>query len=482
MLVAGVDSSTQSCKVLIRDAETGQLVRSGSAKHPDGTEIHPDHWWGALQEAVQRAGGLDDVAALSIGGQQHGMVVLDADGEVIRPALLWNDTRSAPAAEELIAEIGSARGNGPDDGARVWAQQIGTVPVASITATKLRWLANAEPDNAARVAAVALPHDWLTWMLAGGPAAGLNALATDRSDASGTGYFSTPQGTYDREILSLALRRDAADVILPRVITPEGTAGVTVANGTIPAGIALGAGCGDNAGAALGLEMALGDVSISIGTSGVVAAVTGVPAADPSGTIAGFADATGSFLPLAVTLNSSQTLDKMCELLGVGYDEFDRLALAGEPGAGGLTLVPYYQGERTPNVPRATASILGMTLAGATRENLARAAVEGLLCSLADGMDAFAEQGLAVERILLIGGGAKYTSVQSIAPEIFGQDVWIPEPGEYVANGAARQAAWVALGELPTWDVSNARKVTGEPHAAAREAYASRRHLYAERA
>lgn len=481
MLVAGVDSSTQSCKVLIRDAETGALVRSGSAKHPDGTEIHPDHWWSALLEAIEKAGGLDDVAALSVGGQQHGMVVLDGDGEVIRPALLWNDTRSAEGASELIAELGEARGSGPDDGARVWAEQIGTMPVASITATKLRWLANAEPENAARVAAVALPHDWLTWKLAGGSAAGLEALATDRSDASGTGYFSTPRGEYDREILSLALRRDASDVVLPRVLEPAASAGVTVAHGAIPAGITLGPGCGDNAGAALGLEMSVGDVSISVGTSGVVAAVTGVAAADPSGTIAGFADATGAFLPLAVTLNGSQTLDKMCELLGVGYDEFDALALAGEPGAGGLTLVPYYQGERTPNLPRATASIVGMTLAGATRENLARAAVEGLLCSLADGMDAFVEQGLAVERILLIGGGAKYAAVQAIAPEVFGRDVWIPDPGEYVANGAARQAAWVARGELPRWDVSNARRVTAEPNPATRAAYAARRTLYAER-
>ncbi|MFT0848055.1 xylulokinase [Actinomycetaceae bacterium L2_0104] len=481
MLVAGIDSSTQSCKVLIRDAHTGELVRSGSAKHPDGTEVHPDHWWTALLEAIEDAGGLDGVVAMSVGGQQHGMVVLDADGEIIREALLWNDTRSADAAVHLIAELGEERGSGADDGARVWAEQIGTVPVASITATKLRWLADAEPENAARVAAVALPHDWLTWKLAGGHSIGLTGLTTDRSDASGTGYFSTPRGEYDRDILNRALRRDASNVILPRVLPADGQAGVTVENGPVPAGIALGAGCGDNAGAALGLEMGVGDVSISIGTSGVVAAVTDVPAEDPSGAIAGFASATDSYLPLAVTLNGSQTLDKMRELLAVDYDEFDRLALAGEPASGGMTLVPYYQGERTPNVPRATASLLGMTLAGTTRENLARAAVEGLLSALADGLDAFVEQGLAVERILLIGGGAGSAAVQAIAPQIFGQNVWIPEPGEYVANGAARQAAWLALGELPAWDVSNLRRVTGDSQPLIREAYAQRRHLYTER-
>ena len=166
-LVAGVDSSTQSCKVVIRDAVSGALVRSGRAPNPDGTEVHPDHWWSALQSAVAAAGGLDDVAALAVGGQQHGMVALDADGTVIRPALLWNDTRSAGAAEDLIRELG---GGDEAAGRAAWARAIGSVPVASFTVTKLRWLARNEPENAARVAAVALPHDWLTWRLAGQPA------------------------------------------------------------------------------------------------------------------------------------------------------------------------------------------------------------------------------------------------------------------------------------------------------------------------
>ena len=176
-LVAGIDSSTQSCKVVVRDAETGALVRSGRASHPDGTEVAPWYWWDALQSAIVSAGGLDDVAAVSVGGQQHGMVALDARGEVVRDALLWNDTRSAPAALQLIEELG---------GPQAWADAVGSVPVASLTVTKLRWLRDAEPENAARVAAVALPHDWLTWRLAG--ATGLDALVTDRSDASGTGY------------------------------------------------------------------------------------------------------------------------------------------------------------------------------------------------------------------------------------------------------------------------------------------------------
>ncbi|HET6825173.1 MAG TPA: FGGY family carbohydrate kinase, partial [Amnibacterium sp.] len=205
-LVAGVDSSTQSCKVVVVDAATGALVRSGRASHPEGTEVDPEAWWVALNAAIRDAGGLDDVAAISIAGQQHGMVVLDGDGRVIRPALLWNDTRSAQAARDLIGEFG----------AEALATRTGSVPVASYTATKLRWLRDAEPGNAAVVGAVALPHDWLTWRLLGygphdaspsGPV--LEALTTDRSDASGTGYFDPARGRYDRALLEAALGHDA---------------------------------------------------------------------------------------------------------------------------------------------------------------------------------------------------------------------------------------------------------------------------------
>src|SRR3954468_6251870 len=182
-LVAGIDSSTQSCKVVIRDAESGKLVRQGRAGHPEGTEVHPDAWWTALQSAIAEAGGLDDVAAASVAGQQHGMVMLDENGEVVRPALLWNDTRSAGPAAELIEDLG-----GGDAGRRAWVDAVGIVPVASFTLTKLRWLARQEPEAAARVAAVCLPHDWLTWKLSG--ARTLDTLRTDRSDASGTLYWS----------------------------------------------------------------------------------------------------------------------------------------------------------------------------------------------------------------------------------------------------------------------------------------------------
>jgi xylulokinase len=452
-LVAGVDSSTQSCKVVIVDAATGATVREGRATHPDGTEVDPAAWWDALQEAIAAAGGLDDVAAVSIAGQQHGMVVLDAQGEVIRPALLWNDTRSAAAAEQLAAEF-------PDIVART-----GSRPVASFTATKLRWLRDAEPENAARVHAVALPHDWLTWRLRGfGPGnADFAELTTDRSDASGTSYWNPHTGDYDRELLVAALGHDA---ILPRVLGPGESAG------TLPSGALVGPGAGDNAGAALGLGAREGDVVVSIGTSGTVFAVTGSPAG--SETVAGFADASGLFLPLVATLNAARVLDAVARLLGVTHDELGTLALAAEPGAGGLVLQPWFEGERTPNRPDATATLFGLTLATTTRESLARAAIEGMLCGLADGLDAVRAVGVTASRILLVGGAAQNPAVSAIAAQVFDVPVVVPEPGEYVARGGAVQAAWVATGERPDWNVPLAAAPASDHRPVIRAQYAER--------
>ncbi|MEJ1156501.1 xylulokinase [Microbacterium marmarense] len=427
-LVLGVDSSTQSCKVLVTDTVTGEIVRHGRASHPDGTEVDPSAWWEALGSAVADAGGLDDIAAWSVGGQQHGMVVLDHEGNVIRPALLWNDTRSADAARDLIAEFG----------ADALAQRTGLVPVASFTITKLRWLRDHEPENAARVAAIALPHDWLTWRLRGyGPAAEselgpvLEELVTDRSDASGTGYWNPVTDGYDRELLTAALGRDA---VLPRVLGPKEFV-------VDAAGRRVAPGAGDNAGAALGLGAGVGDVIVSIGTSGTVFAVSEQRTIDATGTVAGFADCTGHFLPLVATLNAARVLDAIGRLLAVDHAELSRLALQAEPGAGGLALVPYFEGERTPNLPDATAQLSGMTLASTTRENLARAAVEGMLTGLAGGLNALRALGVPLERALLVGGGAQSEAVRQIAPLVLGLEVEVPEPGEYVALGAARQAA-----------------------------------------
>jgi xylulokinase len=457
-LVAGVDSSTQSCKLVVRDADTGALVRSGSAPHPDGTEIEPRYWWDALQVAIERAGGLDDVAAVSIAGQQHGMVCLDEQGDVVRPALLWNDTRSADAAGDLVAELG----------AQGWIDAVASVPVAAFTVTKLRWLAEHEAANAARVAAVCLPHDWLTWRLRGTGL--LSDLVTDRSDASGTGYFDPRTNRYRTDILERALGHAVA---VPEVLAP---------NGRVAAGrVLIGAGAGDNAAAALGVR-AGDDVIVSLGTSGTAFARSRIAPGDATGAVAGFADLTGAFLPLVCTLNAARVLDAAAVMLGVTLDHLGELALSAPAGAEGLVMVPYLAGERTPNLPLATGGLLGLTTHNGTPANIARAAVEGMLCGLADALGALEAQGKEVQRVQLVGGAARSAAVRAIAPAVFGVPVVVPPASEYVADGAARQAAWVLAGtdtpiEWRALDGTEEFEAAPTPHVRARYHDAVGHHL-----
>ncbi|MFF2273429.1 xylulokinase [Agromyces sp. NPDC058136] len=470
-LVAGVDSSTQSCKVVIVDASTGAVVRSGRAAHPAGSEVNPAEWWSALSTAIADAGGLDDAAALSVAGQQHGMVALDEHGEVIRDALLWNDTRSGGAADDLRREIGASE----------HARRTGLVPVASFTSTKLRWLRDNEPEHARRVAAVALPHDWLTWRLRGyGPStddalgADLHALTTDRSDASGTAYWSPTSESYDRELLVRALGRDA---VLPRVLGPSESPGESAATAATQAGLVLGPGAGDNAAAALGLGGRAGDAIVSIGTSGTVFAVAEQPVLDPTGTVAGFADAAGGFLPLVATLNAAQVVDTVAALLGLDHEAFGRLALQAPSGSDGVVLLPYFSGERTPDLPHARAQWSGLSLGNANRENFARSAIEGMLAGLASGLDAITAAGAAADRVLLIGGGARLAATRQVAAEVFGLPIVVPDPAEYVALGAAAQAAWTLTGNRPDWAPPGAATIRAQHSTRVRETY----RLYAER-
>ena len=458
-LVAGVDSSTQSTKVLLCRADDGTVVGSASAPHPDGTECHPDHWWDALTAAGR--GLLERAGAVGVGAQQHGMVVLDSAGAVIRDAMLWNDVKSAPQAAALVPEFG---------GAAEWAARTGSVPTMSFTVTKLRWLAENEPANAARVHRVVLPHDWLTWRLAGGgPGAGASVEpTTDRGDASGTGYFSPAEGAWLPDYAERALGRP---VELPRVAGPSEIVGRT------SWGAALSAGTGDNMAAALGLGLAEGDVAVSIGTSGTAYAVTAKDSADPTGLVCGFADATGRFLPLACTINAARVLDVTAQLLGVSPAGLAELALAAPAGAGGVTLLPYLDGERTPNRPAANGVLRGLTTSNMTRENLARAAVEAVLCSLADAIEFLRPCGITPSRVVLTGGAAKSAAVRQIAPAIFGLPVAVPEPAEYVALGAARQAAWALSGaaEPPTWPASASVTYEATATPEVRERYGSLR-------
>jgi xylulokinase len=453
--VVGIDSSTQSTKVVVCDARTGAVRAEGRAPHPEGTEVDPRHWWDALQRAGD--GLLNDVDAIAVAGQQHGMVALDEQGAVIRPALLWNDTRSAQAALDLIADLG---------GRRAWSDAVGLVPVASFTVTKLRWLAEHEPANAERVHDVVLPHDWLTAKLSTG-----SELVTDRGDASGTGYWSPREERYREDLLTLSFGRPLG---VPRVLGPSEAAGRTAT------GALLGPGTGDNMAAALGLGAVPGDVVVSLGTSGTVFAVSTAPTEDARGLVAGFADATGRHLPLVATLNAARVLSAAAALLGTDLDGLDRLALEAAPGAQGLVLLPYLDGERTPNLPNATGSLLGLERSNLTPANLARAAVEGMLSGLADGVEAVRAAGVPVRRVILIGGAARSQAVRTVAPTVLGLPVVVPPSAEYVALGAARQAAWVLGGgaEPPHWELEGGttlEQVDAAAHVRIRDAYVAAR-------
>ncbi|SDU79564.1 xylulokinase [Arcanobacterium phocae] len=432
--VAGVDSSTQSCKVIVWDPQTQSVIRQGSAPHPQGTEVDPEAWWQAFLQASKEAGGLSDVAALSVGAQQHGMITLDASGGVIRPALLWNDTRSASAAKQLIDELGKKR----------WIESTGSMPVASLTVTKLRWLADEEPEAVKKLAAVCLPHDYLSWRIMG--SRDIADIYTDRSDASGTGYFDLHDGGYCRDLLAHALRVENERVqglVLPKVIAPFEAAATVKRD--IPeigfrAGTLLGPGCGDNAGAALGIGLGPREAALSIGTSGVVSVVSDHPVVDLEGGVNGFMDASGNWLSLVSTLNGARILSSTAELLGVDFADFDALALSVTDSLG-LAMTPYFEGERTPNLPEAKACLTSMTLDNWKPQYLARAAVESLCLLMANALATITRCGIGVDRIYLIGGGAKSKAVREIIGEYMDVKVAVPKPAEYVALGAARQAS-----------------------------------------
>ncbi len=432
-LVLGVDSSTQSTKIEARELETGTVVTTGSAKHPPTTppvsEQAPGTWWSALVEACAQLGDhRDDVVAISVAGQQHGLVLLDDVGAPLRPAKLWNDTTSSAQADRLVERIG----------AHEWAARTGSVPVAAFTITKLAWVVEHEPELLDRVMRVMLPHDYLTWRLTG-------EHVTDRGDASGTGWFDPTTGSVHADLLDAATGRSGFAERVPRVLGPSDVAGTITAAAAaelgVPAGVVVGPGTGDNMGAALGLGLGAGDVAMSLGTSGTVFAVSDSATHDPSGAVAGFASARGNFLPLVCTLNATKVTDTVAAWLGTDAPGLAELALSAADDPGGVTLVPYFDGERTPNLPDATGTLIGLTNL-TTRAQLALAAHDGVLCGLLGGVDALRSVGATIDgRVFLVGGGSRSLAYRQRLADLLGQPIVVPHTDETVAAGAAVQAA-----------------------------------------
>lgn len=438
-VVLGIDSGTQSTKVLAVDTETGEVVATGRGAHSGEDIQHPDEWWDALREAVRQVLTSDvEVQGLSVSGQQHGCILIDAQGGVVRPAPLWNNVASAPDAERLNSEAD-------------FAAETGSRLVASYTITKLAHIARTAPEDIARATAVGLPHDWLNYRLTG-------QLTTDRGDASGTGWWSPKEGAYRRDLLALAIGEEhAARIALPEVRGADEPAGSlsddAAADLGLPAGIPVGPGTGDNMAAALGVGAMGGEIIVSLGTSGTAFAVRDSPTADPSGEVSGFADATGHFLPLACMLNCTRVVDTTARLVGMERDE--ALSRAGElpPGADGILMLPYLSGERTPNLPNATGIIDGLRDDNVSPELLVRAALDGVAAGLAYCVDALADLGITAPALTIVGGGAIHPTWQQAIADATGLPVQVRSGVEHAARGAAVQASAVVRG-VPVAEVA----------------------------
>ncbi|MER7818794.1 FGGY family carbohydrate kinase [Streptomyces sp. NPDC096153] len=425
-IVAGLDSSSAFTRIVVCDADTGAVLRQGYAPHPveaKATDVDPQAWLLSLGEAA--AGGLlEGVQAIGVSAQQHGLIPLDTSGTPVRPAMVGNDKRAQAAAADLVEGFG---------GRQAWAEAVGCVPQSGLPVSKLRWLARTEPEAARRTALVLQPHDWLVWQLLGRPA----RRTTDRGAASATGYWSAGTGSYRPDLVELALGHPAA---LPEVLGPSDAAGTT------PEGLLISAGTGETMAAAFGLGLGTGDAVVSLGATGSVMAIHHEALADPSGMITSFADATGMHLPVVHTLNAVRALRGTAEMLGVeDLSELSALAVKSTPGSSGLVLLPYLEGERTPHLPHTAGTLTGLRRESMKPEHLARAAFEGMLCSLADALDVLRGRGVVVRRVFLLGQAAELPAVQAAAPAIFAAQVVVPQPADYAALGAARQAAW-ALG------------------------------------
>lgn len=445
--VAGIDSSSKGTTIVVCDTDTGEVLRQGHAPHPPGdtehpTEIDPQSWLLSLGEAA--AGGvLEGVQAIGVCAQQQCLIALDAGGVTVRPALPRADKRAQVQAADLVEELG---------GPAAWAEAVGTVPQATHPVAKLRWIAQNEPSSAKRIAQALLPHDWLVWQLLGRPA----RLTTDRGDASGTGWWSAAAGQYRSDLVERALGHQ---VRLPDVLAPAEPAGQT------PEGLLISAGTGDTMAAALGLGLGPGDAVVSLGTGGSVFAVHHEALKDPTGTVTSYADATGAHMPLVQVRNAVRALRGTADLLGTDLPGLSDLALRSTPGSYGLVLLPYLEGERTPDLPHTAGTLAGLRRESMKPEHLARASFEGMLCALADALDVLRGKGAEVRRVFLLGAAAELPAVQAIAPALFGALVVVPPGAQYAALGAARQAAWslgAVLGSrpmqgMPQWPQAAAR-------------------------
>src|SRR5712692_7227763 len=396
----GIDCGTQSTKVVLRDAATGEVVAVGRAPHElverdDGTREQDPQWWiDALRVAARDAVRAEryEIAGIGVSGQQHGLVSLDDRDRPVRPAKLWNDTTTAHECDELTRKLGGE--------SRV-LQLVGNLILPGYTAPKIAWLAAHEPAAYARTVRMCLPHDFLNLWLTG-------EFITEAGDASGTAYFDVRARRYSEPVLDAIDDRRDWQRTLPLIARPLGVIGTLRREAAeslgLETGIPLSAGGGDNMCAAIGSDVVMdGPVAVSLGTSGTAFAYRAEPAVDPLGEAAAFCDSTGGWLPLAATLNCTSATEWARELFAMDHADLDAAVAGG--GAAGLAFLPYLSGERTPNRPEAAGVFVGLRPSHG-RDAIVRAVVEGVTFGLAYLLDALRRSGVAPTEVTLVGGGA----------------------------------------------------------------------------
>jgi xylulokinase len=440
-LLIGIDSGTQSTKALVIDAKSGKVLGSGTQAYdllpnlpPGAKEQHPHTWRDATAKSIRLAlraarAKSDEVKAIGVSGQQHGFVPLDKFGEVIRPAKLWCDTATAAECDEIIQKLG---------GLKATIRELGNAVLPGFTASKILWLKNHEPKNFARLATVLLPHDYLNFWLTG-------EKTMEFGDASGTALLNVRTRKWSDATLD-AIDKDLASK-LPALHSSDQLAGRLQAStakdlGLAP-GILVGAGGGDNMMGAIGTgNTTQGVITASLGTSGTIYASSQKPVVDPKGEIAAFCDSTNRWLPLLCTMNVTVATEMVRQDFGYTHEKFAAEAAKVSAGSQGLVLLPYLEGERTPNVPHGTGVWLGANQKTFTAAHFARAAMEGVTLGMNYGLRRLADLGVQPTQIRATGGGSKSKIWRQIMADIFNAEVVTLKVSEGAAYGAALQALW----------------------------------------
>ncbi|MBD9369750.1 xylulokinase [Xanthomonas sp. XNM01] len=437
-LVAGIDAGTQSIKVVVYDPEAKRIVASASAplelaSGDDGSrEQHPSAWVDAVRScfAAIDGGVRARIAALAVSGQQHGFVPLDADGNVLAPAKLWCDTSSSAQCGQIMQALG---------GAEATIAAAGNPILAGYTASKLPWTREHRPEVYAKLATILLPHDYLNFVLTG-------QLWMEHGDASGTGWLDVRTRTWSPALLHATdAARDLGDC-LPPLAAPETLHTLqpsAAAMFGLAADVQVAVGGGDNMMAAIGTGcVSEGRLGMSLGTSGTLFAHAGRPVVDPHGAWAAFCDSTGGWLPLICTMNCTVATEAVAKMFGFSSRDGDARIAATAPGADGLLMLPFLNGERTPDLPLGKGVLAGMEPRNMSEAHVYRAAMEGATYSLKYGYDAFVRGGMRFERIVVTGGGANSAAWRQMVADIFDLPVDVPVQGEGAAFGAALQALW----------------------------------------